>query len=76
MEEQRLLPCFDLMLVAKFEGEKITDEKMAELIFKDDEDAGNEGQLRKTRMKNAKWLMQDETLFVIQAQLNSMSPKR
>jgi len=73
--EQRLLPCFDLMLISKIEGKYITQEKLTEIILKDDTEGGNEGKLRKTRMKNAEWLMQKETLFAIETQLNSLPPK-
>ena len=69
--DQRLLPCFDLVLIAKIEDKWLTIDKLAEYLFEDNPDEGSDEKVRITRKTNAEELMQDETLFAIQTQLNS-----
>jgi hypothetical protein len=69
--DQRLLPCFDLVLIAKIEDKWLTIDKLAEYLFGDDPQSASDSNIRKTTKTNAEELMQDETLFAIQTQLNS-----
>ena len=69
--DDRLLPCFDLLLIAKIEDKWLTNDKLAEYLFNDDPQSASDSNIRKTTKTNAEELMQDETLFAIQTQLNS-----
>lgn len=64
--EYRVLPYLDLMLVAKYEGKKIRQKKIVELIFPDYVELDK---LRKTIKPEAERLMKYKTLSAIAAQI-------
>ena len=71
----RLLPYIDLMLAAAIEKKEITQPKMARLIFNDEYEVDIVDRLRRTTKPKAEWLIKEETLLAINAQLHAMSPK-
>lgn len=67
----RLLPYIDLMLSAEIEGKKITDAKIASLIFPDERNVDIVDKLRRTVRPKADWLLRNETSKAIEAQLSA-----
>lgn len=65
-----LLPYLDLTFAEIIEGKKITQPKMAELIFQDSKKYFDKvDRLRRTTKRKADWLIKDETLRAIEAQI-------
>lgn len=71
---QKLLPYIDLMLAAEFDGFTLGHVQAAKLIFPV-LSGESDNKIRRTTKPKANWLMKEETLFAIRAQLRSMSPK-
>jgi len=69
--ESRLLPYIDLTLSATIEGKKITQSKIASLIFQDNQDIDVVNKLRLSTKPKAEWLLRNETLAAIEAQLSA-----
>jgi hypothetical protein len=68
--ESQLLPYIDLTLSVAIEQKKITQVKIAELIFQDSGKYFDKvDRLRRTTKPKADWLIRDETLRAIEAQL-------
>lgn len=67
----RVLPYIDLLLVCKADNLKITQKDLAELIFPDEFKADIEERIRRTTKPKAKWLMSDETIKALLAQLHN-----
>ncbi len=65
----QVLPYIDLMLVAKAKQEEITQNKIARLIFQNEFDVDIVDRLRRTTKPKAEWLMRDETVRAIEAQI-------
>ncbi|MDD2863977.1 MAG: DUF6387 family protein [Methylococcales bacterium] len=65
----QLLPYIDLTLSRDIEGKKITNAKIASLIFKETDDPV--GALRTTK-KKAEWLLRRKTLEAIEAQIGAL----
>ncbi len=73
--ELRLLPYIDLTLSAAIEGKKITQAKIANLIFSDYQHIDTVDKLRRTTKPKAEWLLRNETVSAIEAQLSSFKGK-
>lgn len=71
--QKKLLPYIDLMLAAELDGLTLGHVQAANLIFPGLSDIDNK--IRRTTKPWADWLMKEETLFAIQAQLRSMTPE-
>jgi hypothetical protein len=65
----RVLPYIDLWLVAKASGAIITQNKMARLIFSDEDSVDIVDRLRRTTRPKAEWLMGGKILEAISAQI-------
>jgi len=65
----RLLPYIDLMLVAKANRAEITQNKIARLIFDDELEVDIVDRLRRTTKPKAEWLIREETVTAIHAQI-------
>ena len=76
----RVLPYIDLTLIAEFEGKKITQEKVARLIFPDEYDVDIIDRLRKVTIPKAEYLLNDlegiSTIDIIQAQISACNTKK
>lgn len=65
----RLLPYIDLMLVAKANRAEITQNKIARLIFDDEYEVDIVDRLRRTIKPKAEWLIREETVTAMHAQI-------
>lgn len=77
--QKKLLPYMDLMLAAELDGVELGHAQAAKLVFPElffPELLGNpDNKIRRTTKPWADWLMKEETLLAIQAQLRSMTPE-
>lgn len=64
-----IIPYLDLLLIAKIEGKKITQNKLAKLIFPDEYDVDTTGRLRDTTKPEAEWLIKCGIHRVLSVQL-------
>jgi hypothetical protein len=72
----RVLPYWDLLLVAKAEQKEIKKKRIARIIFSDDTSASGDelaARLRRSTKPRAKWLMRAETPGAMLAQLKGMA---
>jgi hypothetical protein len=67
----RLIPYFDLKIAAFIEKNELTQSKAANLIFFDEYDVGIVDRLRRTTIPKAKWLISDEVILAMRAQLDA-----
>ena len=64
-----VIPYLDLILIAKIEGKKITQNQLARLIFPNDYDVDIVGRLRQVTKPTADRLMKDETCEALRRQI-------
>ena len=69
--DYRVLQYIDLNLVAQYEGKKITQTRMANLIFSDEYEKDVVARLRKTTKPKAEWLFNELTLEQMYSQLST-----
>jgi len=66
--DNKLLPYLDLTLIANVEGEELTQEKLGELLFPKEFDAGLIDRIRQTVKPQAESLISNETLAALSCQ--------
>jgi hypothetical protein len=64
-----VIPYLDLVLIAKIEGKKITQNKLAKLIFPDEYDVDTTGRLRDTTKPEAERLIKDAVHRTLETQI-------
>lgn len=67
--EYGVIPYLDLVLIAKIEGKKITQNKLARIIFPDEYDVDIVERLRKITKPTAEWLIKSEICNALSTQL-------
>ncbi len=66
--DNKLLPYLDLTLIANVEGKELTQNKLGELLFPNEFDAGLIERIRKTVKPLAEWLISNKTLAALKCQ--------